>query len=137
MLFFFFFSSRRRHTRSLRDWSSDVCSSDLHGRGEARTALARQRIVLERRQHGRRGDGLEIRGSAFTGAVLGGDDFSLLGNPYAAPHRAVRLGADRRTRRTPAPAHGPAAAVEDLHGSAEFLEYRRERTRGLVQAPYR
>src|SRR5438067_3337196 len=28
-LFFFFFSSRRRHTRSKRDWSSDVCSSDL------------------------------------------------------------------------------------------------------------
>src|SRR5699024_11343659 len=25
----FFFSSRRRHTRSKRDWSSDVCSSDL------------------------------------------------------------------------------------------------------------
>src|SRR5690349_762560 len=25
----FYFSSRRRHTRSLRDWSSDVCSSDL------------------------------------------------------------------------------------------------------------
>src|SRR5204862_3699557 len=29
LLYFFFFSSRRRHTRSLRDWSSDVCSSDL------------------------------------------------------------------------------------------------------------
>src|SRR5215218_3037914 len=28
-MFFFFFSSRRRHTRSLCDWSSDVCSSDL------------------------------------------------------------------------------------------------------------
>src|SRR5436190_11489463 len=28
---FFFFSSRRRHTRSLCDWSSDVCSSDLGG----------------------------------------------------------------------------------------------------------
>src|SRR5207249_5170445 len=27
----FFFSSRRRHTRSKRDWSSDVCSSDLFG----------------------------------------------------------------------------------------------------------
>src|ERR1035438_10765631 len=27
----FFFSSRRRHTRCLRDWSSDVCSSDLPG----------------------------------------------------------------------------------------------------------
>src|SRR5438034_4193594 len=29
----FFFSSRRRHTRSLCDWSSDVCSSDLRIRG--------------------------------------------------------------------------------------------------------
>src|SRR5256884_3050305 len=28
-LFCFFFSSRRRHTRCSRDWSSDVCSSDL------------------------------------------------------------------------------------------------------------
>src|SRR5256884_1214409 len=28
-MFFFFFSSRRRHTRCSRDWSSDVCSSDL------------------------------------------------------------------------------------------------------------
>src|SRR5438105_15911938 len=55
MQFFFFFSSRRRHTRSTRDWSSDVCSSDLHLRryfggcatkcigGDARQAyLARQ-----------------------------------------------------------------------------------------------
>src|SRR5438105_12698967 len=30
VLLFFFFSSRRRHTRSTRDWSSDVCSSDLN-----------------------------------------------------------------------------------------------------------
>src|SRR5260221_10804978 len=28
----FFFSSRRRHTRSLCDWSSDVCSSDLRAK---------------------------------------------------------------------------------------------------------
>src|SRR6266436_7138528 len=32
-MFFFFFSSRRRHTRCSRDWSSDVCSSDLAGGG--------------------------------------------------------------------------------------------------------
>src|SRR5699024_11495662 len=31
---FFFFSSTRRHTRSKRDWSSDVCSSDLNRLGE-------------------------------------------------------------------------------------------------------
>src|SRR5690606_40449498 len=40
LLFFFFFSSRRRHTRFSRDWSSDVCSSDLdalqHLLGEVR-----------------------------------------------------------------------------------------------------
>src|SRR5215211_4331782 len=30
----FFFSSRRRHTRSLCDWSSDVCSSDLLGESD-------------------------------------------------------------------------------------------------------
>src|SRR2546422_10718376 len=36
---FFFFSSRRRHTRCSRDWSSDVCSSDLP------QALARERAV--------------------------------------------------------------------------------------------
>src|SRR5204862_5142032 len=37
----FFFSSRRRHTRSLRDWSSDVCSSDLAR--AARTAIDAER----------------------------------------------------------------------------------------------
>src|SRR5687768_5299967 len=42
--FFFFFSSRRRHTRCSRDWSSDVCSSDLFNGSscfvnEARTAI--------------------------------------------------------------------------------------------------
>src|SRR5690606_41116546 len=30
----FFFSSRRRHTRFSRDWSSDVCSSDLVDHGD-------------------------------------------------------------------------------------------------------
>src|SRR3712207_8042387 len=32
-VFIFFFSSRRRHTRYWRDWSSDVCSSDLYNMG--------------------------------------------------------------------------------------------------------
>src|SRR5438105_12315975 len=39
----FFFSSRRRHTRSTRDWSSDVCSSDLPMAAEE---IARHRIEL-------------------------------------------------------------------------------------------
>src|SRR5699024_12068512 len=36
---FFFFSSRRRHTRSKRDWSSDVCSSDFMAPAWAVTAF--------------------------------------------------------------------------------------------------
>src|SRR5438445_13475425 len=35
VFFFFFFSSRRRHTRYWRDWSSDVCSSDLDTPGSS------------------------------------------------------------------------------------------------------
>src|SRR5439155_9195880 len=53
---FFFFSSRRRHTRWPRDWSSDVCSSDLDVRLERenrtprysrsrRTSSANDRVV--------------------------------------------------------------------------------------------
>src|SRR5690606_40179136 len=37
-IMFFFFSSRRRHTRFSRDWSSDVCSSDLTAIVPAATA---------------------------------------------------------------------------------------------------
>src|SRR6266542_5647196 len=37
IFFFFFFSSRRRHTRCYRDWSSDVCSSDLSPRRDRLT----------------------------------------------------------------------------------------------------
>src|SRR5216683_8103832 len=43
---FFFFSSRRRHTRSDRDWSSDVCSSDLDALGGSSPIIARMLVVL-------------------------------------------------------------------------------------------
>src|SRR2546422_3808053 len=49
---FFFFSSRRRHTRCSRDWSSDVCSSDLR--------LAASRVRWE----------VPVATSAVTGAGL-------------------------------------------------------------------
>src|SRR5437660_8968427 len=44
---FFFFSSRRRHTRWPRDWSSDVCSSDLIADNNARLARAKWAKLLE------------------------------------------------------------------------------------------
>src|SRR5207245_7797608 len=66
--FCFFFSSRRRHTRCYRDWSSDVCSSDLHRR--ARPSRARAR-----------GGG---------GLAHGEPDLRRLGPREAAPVRRVR-----------------------------------------------
>src|SRR2546421_1080642 len=53
--FFFFFSSRRRHTRSDRDWSSDVCSSDLALEQDvARVAGVRDQLIqpVHRAQEG-------------------------------------------------------------------------------------
>src|SRR5687768_18263960 len=45
--FFFFFSSRRRHTRCSRDWSSDVCSSDLRdARGSLQGTIAGDALRL-------------------------------------------------------------------------------------------
>src|SRR5690606_39715004 len=44
----FFFSSRSRHTRFSRDWSSDVCSSDLDLAVMAAKRSARQNIILLR-----------------------------------------------------------------------------------------
>src|SRR3989449_4450048 len=43
LVVFFFFSSRRRHTRCSRDWSSDVCSSDLSHQPSRREAQGRRR----------------------------------------------------------------------------------------------
>src|SRR5258707_7987779 len=47
----FFFSSRRRHTRYWRDWSSDVCSSDLYCRNPEETSLPLPAQALERWYH--------------------------------------------------------------------------------------
>src|SRR6266508_1738149 len=53
MLFFFFFSSRRRHTRWPRDWSSDVCSSDLRGVARRARPPWRRRTARPPRSPGR------------------------------------------------------------------------------------
>src|SRR5215203_1514140 len=57
LFFFFFFSSRRRHTRYWRDWSSDVCSSDL----ERLAILAAEEAVTQ--------SGIGARGD-FPGALF-------------------------------------------------------------------
>src|SRR5438874_6364893 len=61
--FNFFFSSRRRHTRSLRDWSSDVCSSDL---------MQRPRNARDRRPKAQllKAPGIELAGRAQAMSLL-------------------------------------------------------------------
>src|SRR5206468_4737084 len=88
---FFFFSSRRRHTRSDRDWSSDVCSSDLERRaqtllrGEDREATKVSTSAHDREsdlvsgplEAGRRGAHLEIgRASCRERVEIAGGDAS-------------------------------------------------------------
>src|SRR5204862_5283734 len=66
--FFFFFSSRRRHTRSLRDWSSDVCSSDLLcpvGEVETRLTWARRVSLVSTSPTGQRPTRMPRRAQAF------------------------------------------------------------------------
>src|SRR5215813_14787053 len=73
----FFFSSRRRHTRCGRDWSSDVCSSDLTVLAIAGTSLvsAQQDPVSHRR-----------------GAGLSAEDVSALTDArVAALHAGLKL----------------------------------------------
>src|SRR5258707_7625245 len=55
----FFFSSRRRHTRYWRDWSSDVCSSDLGAGGDGPGHQQSQLIVVARFER-QAGDGVGL-----------------------------------------------------------------------------
>src|SRR5699024_12104996 len=87
----FFFSSRRRHTRSKRDWSSDVCTSALPiSRGAGRRVRG------------------EVGGAQRPGGVLGELSGAFLGR-RAGPQRLPQLG-----RGAGAGAVGPAARGDGL-----------------------
>src|SRR5256884_3467436 len=101
----FFFSSRRRHTRCSRDWSSDVCSSDLLAEVAARDASVQD---LSRYSTSSDGDRycsyLKRRSRAALGASK--EELSALGSEVAeAP--SVAPGAPAGT--SPGPAGRPAA----------------------------
>src|SRR5215211_9149280 len=106
----FFFSSRRRHTRSLCDWSSDVCSSDLLDRGSAGCA--------------RRAPGLAAREAAGLG----------LGRRTRSLDRPASAG-DAAPAARPGPRSRPAADGDPLPGDGRPPRGRRSgepRRRGLL-----
>src|SRR5207247_7863705 len=86
----FFFTSRRRHTRSTRDWSSDVCSSDLAT--AQRDPLFKTEIlpVLEKscvQCHGPQRKMAKLDLSTFTGMMEGGSS-----GPVIAPGKPEQIG---------------------------------------------
>src|SRR5690606_40768926 len=100
---FFFFSCRRRHTRFSRDWSSDVCSSDLD-----------QRV----------GD---LAGRADQNWAAAADPHLLRKLPHrpAAVRIVHREGVDRRMNRVGADEIGRASCremVDNCESSLEFIE---------------
>src|SRR5438874_4698397 len=72
----FFFSSRRRHTRSLRDWSSDVCSSDLretfaeHVRLRTKLEKEKSSLIIDEKTYAQQLDLLRFQVREITGARL-------------------------------------------------------------------
>src|SRR6266480_6420948 len=60
----FFFSSRRRHTRLTCDWSSDVCSSDLHGQQATMIVYDyAPKTIVETHKHDVEQFGVVVKGS--------------------------------------------------------------------------
>src|SRR5215211_2784855 len=122
---FFFFSSRRRHTRSLCDWSSDVCSSDLVHDGARTVDDPAFRTVME---------GIATRVGAVPG-VGGVQSFLSTGSPaFVSPDRhttylVAGLTGDQNAQLDTAPAvaeaarRGVPAGVEvETGGAAAFYE---------------
>src|SRR5207253_3798651 len=72
---FFFFSSRRRHTRWPRDWSSDVCSSDLFVRLPTSENFLRIVVKNQRKQFGESSAISSLRAKNRRGVAAPGIDF--------------------------------------------------------------
>src|SRR5712675_2505990 len=90
VVFFFFFSSRRRHTRCSRDWSSDVCSSDLRYRPRERFGGGALRGVWERDGAG------SVRGFAKVLRLLRAGRVAARAGRHRADGGAQRLGGEPR-----------------------------------------
>src|SRR3712207_6922213 len=94
----FFFSSRRRHTRYWRDWSSDVCSSDL----QRDDGLARSDLPLQQPVHG------------LLAGQLGGQLLPHL--PLALGEREGQRGVDGGQQAAGPPGAGDARLQRDRKG---------------------
>src|SRR6266511_5130560 len=91
MLFMFFFSSRRRHTRFSRDWSSDVCSSDLLERGEWGVGVQSKFLAVGAVVPWAEPTVGAIATQAFANVAYGPEGLQLLRDGLLAPDVVARL----------------------------------------------
>src|SRR2546429_2347878 len=96
---FFFFSSRRRHTRCSRDWSSDVCSSDLVR--VDRTRLNKR--TLEALIKGGAFDAIELNRASLVASIDHAFEFGnkTLANANQGRSEERRVGKECRSRWSP------------------------------------
>src|SRR6266536_6192433 len=98
ILFLFFLSSRRRHTRSTRDWSSDVCSSDLTadspgpsgGTSPRHDAAGDRRVIGVLSQHGLQLSASEDEHPVQNLTPNGADPSLRVGVSSWRPHRSAK-----------------------------------------------
>src|SRR5260221_432253 len=129
-MFLFFFSSRRRHTRSLCDWSSDVCSSDLRAPAH-RLSPARRR---DRAAHLGRGRHRAARRAVRSHGAEAGERIqcSLSGYDRRVAHHvgtAVELGDDVSCR---GGSHGSARERREDRAPGRHAGAAMKRERGLA-----
>src|SRR3989442_7072999 len=137
-MLFFFFSSRRRHTRCGRDWSSDVCSSDLALPCREARALAGRVSARPRRGAARRGSG----GGPRPRGPLDRAGRALGRNARVPGPRgdALPAGAGGDVRRVLAVAHGGGAIPErgaDPGRAVSARALQDDVIPALADAPYR
>src|SRR6266498_4670759 len=114
IVYTFFFSSRRRHTRCGRDWSSDVCSSDLpHMGGQAVRALFSAPEV----RYTRLDQPAEFWGLGGSASVNGKQLTLTVTNPHASETRGVEI-VVRGARATSTQAR--VLSAPDLHAHNTF-----------------
>src|SRR2546422_1654495 len=117
LLFFFFFSSRRRHTRCSRDWSSDVCSSDL-----SRPASLASRFFASE-VYGRNPYGRSATRESYTAVTR--DDVTAFAGQRLRPAGALLVVAGDVTAPGPAGVRGMAGDRKStrLNSSHGYISY--------------
>src|SRR3712207_9518057 len=107
MLKEFFFSSRRRHTRYWRDWSSDVCSSDLSDLSDAELATFPTSYITSLRMLNRvriaEGETILVTGASGGVGTGLGQPAKLRGAYVVARSEERRVGKEWRSRWSPYP----------------------------------